>query len=282
MPVILRFSRAQGGTEYLVTMSVVLGIALICIALLFWPIDTTKDAKKQQTDIHFKIGEIGTQVADESWQPIVQGLVAYYKFDEGSGTTAADSRGGKTGNITGAGWSWVQGINGNGLDSDGSNGYINYGTDSFAKFTEPFTVSYWHYPRSPDAFKGGVSWGETFGNRSETRYSLDFTAMRIGFKVSNGSNINASYTVPSLNEWYMFTGVADADKSIKLYVNGQLVASSSFTGELIDPDNKQFTIGGRTIGLYNFNGTIDEVMIYNRALSGDEIELLYENPGYPQ
>jgi len=47
--------KAQGGTEYLVTMSVVLGIALICIALLVWPIETTKDAKKQQTDVKFKI-----------------------------------------------------------------------------------------------------------------------------------------------------------------------------------------------------------------------------------
>lgn len=49
------YMKAQGGTEYLVTMSVVLGIALICIALLVWPIETTKDAKKQQTDVKFKI-----------------------------------------------------------------------------------------------------------------------------------------------------------------------------------------------------------------------------------
>src|SRR3989338_7820913 len=78
-------SKGQGGTEYLVTMGVVLMIALVCIGLLVWPTGTTKDAKKQQTDIHFKIGEMGTQV--EGAPPLVQGLVAYYKFDEGSGTS---------------------------------------------------------------------------------------------------------------------------------------------------------------------------------------------------
>ena len=105
MAAITHSAKGQGATEFLVLTGVVLMIALVCITLLVWPTGTTKDTKKSQTDIHFKIAAM-------EYPDLLQGLVAYYKFDEGSGTTAADSRGGNTGNLTN-GPTWVSGKSGN-------------------------------------------------------------------------------------------------------------------------------------------------------------------------
>src|SRR3989338_8630665 len=109
-------SKAQGATEFLVLTGVVLMIVLVCIGLLVWPTGTTKDTKKSQTDIKFKIAAM-------QYPDLLQGLVAYYKLDEGSGTTATDSRGGYTGTLTNAP-TWVTGKSGNAVSFDGVNDYV--------------------------------------------------------------------------------------------------------------------------------------------------------------
>jgi len=128
---ITHFAKAQGGTEYLVVMSVVLGIALICIALLVWPIGTTKDAKQQQKDISFGLGKI-------AYPELAQGLVAYYKFDEGVGDAAYNS---VAPNYLDAtlinGTGWTNGIRGKAASFDGINDFaiIQDSTLSMKTFT---------------------------------------------------------------------------------------------------------------------------------------------------
>ena len=84
---------------------------------------------------------------------------------------------------------------------------------------------------------------------------------------------------PSLNIWYHVAGVIDkADNSLRLYINGALystyqnaaVGASTF----YNPSGGA-GIGGKTSAGYYFNGNIDDVRIYNRALSATEVLQLY-------
>jgi len=62
---------------------------------------------------------------------------------------------------------------------------------------------------------------------------------------------------------------------VRLYINGQLDNSTNFAHGPIDSSDSALTIGNR-MGQHYFDGTIDEVAIYNRALSAEEIAELYE------
>jgi hypothetical protein len=77
------------------------------------------------------------------------------------------------------------------------------------------------------------------------------------------------------NVWYHVAAVRDFNNtnSVKLYINGTLVASKSFSGSLINR-SLPFTIGGQEAGAFNFNGFIDELKVYNMPLTQQQI---YQN-----
>jgi len=79
-----------------------------------------------------------------------------------------------------------------------------------------------------------------------------------------------------LNKPYHFTGVVDEEnKRMELYINGEIIKKRYWSERI--PFGKNLVIGGNIhdIGKKNFNGLIDEVRIYNRALSADEVQELY-------
>jgi len=67
------------------------------------------------------------------------------------------------------------------------------------------------------------------------------------------------------------------DGRVHLYVDGEEVASSDYFGKVISGRDFQLKIGVLDTGNCFFNGIIDEVRIYNRALSENEIKMLYYN-----
>jgi hypothetical protein len=86
--------------------------------------------------------------------------------------------------------------------------------------------------------------------------------------------------VRALNTWYFVTGVYDAAaRKLDIYVNGVLddgVLRGTIPAAQRD-SSVNANIGRRTGGFY-FKGTIDEVRIYNRALSAGEIQALMNTP----
>jgi hypothetical protein len=76
--------------------------------------------------------------------------------------------------------------------------------------------------------------------------------------------------------WHHVVGVADSSNLIlKLYVDGNLVATSSYGGST-QIGNSELNIGRNPGATFQvFNGVIDEVRIYNRALSAEEVKILY-------
>ncbi len=84
-------------------------------------------------------------------------------------------------------------------------------------------------------------------------------------------SIEVSSALPSLNEWHHIA-VSINDSLTSLYVDGMLKDTSLFTGLIGIQNNEALRIGG---GYYQYNGKLDDIGIWNRALSSDEVQQLY-------
>ncbi|MHC4095785.1 MAG: LamG domain-containing protein, partial [Planctomycetota bacterium] len=208
-------------------------------------------------------------------------LIAHFKFDEGSGVTAYDSAGDNDGTVNGATWTTGQ-ING-ALSFDDVDDYVEVPDDPSLRFTQydSFTVSFWAKPST-----GGYIFSKLHSNSQHGifGYALRWleTSEEFQFMTQDSGSVNVfvdttDNSAPA-DSWYSVTAIYDK-KDMELYLNAELKGTGFFgydTGST-SPDNK-FTIGVRlfdtTLEQY-FGGLIDEVRVYNRALSAGEVEQLY-------
>ncbi|MDD8026986.1 MAG: sialidase domain-containing protein [Acidobacteriota bacterium] len=82
-------------------------------------------------------------------------------------------------------------------------------------------------------------------------------------------------TALQADTWYHVVGVVYSSKSVSIYVNGTLVKTGAITQSILSRPNEPLRIGsGSNYGQpdWKFDGSIDEVAIYDRALSADEIQ----------
>jgi hypothetical protein len=196
-------------------------------------------------------------------------LVGWWKLNETTGFTAADSSGhGNDGTVLG-GAQWVSGYIDGALDLDGRNDYVDCGYDPIFDTANEMSVAAWVTIRSvPTQWVSVVSKGEYSWRLSNNSNQRQF---HFGITIWSATNpsVNGS-TVVGLDEWHHVTGTYDG-ASINLYLDGSLdatIATSSRIG--VSPAN--VLIGENpTAAKRNWDGLIDDVRIYNRALSADEI-----------
>ncbi|VVB60242.1 Concanavalin A-like lectin/glucanases superfamily protein [uncultured archaeon] len=199
------------------------------------------------------------------------GLVGYWKFDEGQGTAAHDSSGnGNDGMLLPAGSppQWVDGKLGKGLQFDGVGDYVNAGASSMFNMNNVITIETWVYPSPSSSFSGLVSkkqWdGDVIG------YHLARTSTgNIYFAWGNGTvkDTLASAPVPN-NIWTNVVATFDNGKS-SIYINGINTSKTSAVSSIANT-GYYLSIGSTQGATYPFNGTIDEVRIYNKALTPDD------------
>jgi len=205
------------------------------------------------------------------------GLMAAYGFKEGSGTTVADSSGnGNTGTIKGATWT-TAGKYGNALSFNGTTSYVDLGNPASLKLTGSMTWSAWIFATADPADDGQIVAKSGNGDGWQFKTSPDTGPHTFGVGVSvDGTNLVQRYsnTTRALNTWYHVAGVYNAAaRTLDIYVNGVLangVLRGTVPAAQYDPA-QNVNIGRRSGGYY-FQGTIDEVRIYNRALSQSEIQ----------
>jgi Concanavalin A-like lectin/glucanases superfamily/Bacterial Ig domain len=204
------------------------------------------------------------------------GLVAAYSFNEGSGTTVSDSSGNNlTGKIVGAKWT-TSGVYGSALFFDGISSYVDLGNPAALQLTGSMTLEAWVMAAANPPDDGQIV-AKSNGTGWQLKTSPDTGPHTFGTKVSavDGSSLQRySTTVRSLKTWYHVAGVYDTtSRTLSTYVNG-ILDNGSLRGTVPASQfnqNVNVNIGRRTGGLY-FNGVIDEVRIYNRALSPAEIQ----------
>jgi hypothetical protein len=212
-------------------------------------------------------------LVNQSYADITTGLVGHYKFDG----NANDSSGyGNNGTAQG-GPSYVNGPLNQAIELDGVNDYVQLAAASSLNMgVSPFTIS---------AFiKKTVGNGSIFIKYSTpTGYMLGVNPTgSLGFGTYNASNgttwVSGNASVID-GTWHHVAAVREADGTLKLYIDGVLDNALQFP--IVNVDNP---IGPR-IGCDSqsyqadtfFNGTMDDVRIYNRALSSSDIQSLYSS-----
>jgi glucose/arabinose dehydrogenase/chitodextrinase len=217
------------------------------------------------------------------------GLVAAYSFAEAGGSTAGDASGNSnTGTINGATWTSA-GRYGSALSFNGTSSYVDLGNPSSLRITGSMTWSAWIYATADPVDDGQIIAKSAGGGGStgwQFKTSPDTGPHTFGVGVSsNGTAITQRYstTIRNLNTWYFVAGVYDASaQALHIYVNGVLddgVLNGTVPGSQFDPAQNG-TIGRRSGGFY-FQGTIDEVRVYNRALTQAEIQADRDTPIVP-
>jgi glucose/arabinose dehydrogenase/predicted phage tail protein len=198
------------------------------------------------------------------------GLVAAYGFNEGSGTTVADASGNaNTGTISGAAWT-TQGRYGQALSFDGSSSLVAIAGTAALNLTAGMTLEAWI---NPSATQGG--W-RTIMQREVDAYFLNASTSAGPLRPGGGGTIAGGISVvtgPTASPLGGWTHVALTynGATLTLYVNGTAVASQAATGPLQTNANP-LRIGGNVPYGEFFHGVIDEVRVYNRALSAAEIQ----------
>ena len=219
--------------------------------------------------IRFYNDEVGTcnldkltitrQPADMAWD-----------MEEGSGDTITDNSGTYTGTMTG-GITWGDGVHGSGLVFDGT-GYVDLGLSDLSK---NWTVSAW-VKRGESVEDNAVLLAGTMGELKIDQW--DNTG-RVGFTEYGVEDYTFAYSAP-IDEWVQLTFVSD-DRGTSLYVNGEFVETNS--ARINGPAARIGANTGddmRSRGL--FNGVLDELKIFERSLTDEEIAALYTEPDQPE
>jgi hypothetical protein len=262
-------------------------------------VDTTPPAIELVggTPLKLNIGDLfqdpGANVTDNLDQGLVavakleddlDGLVAHWTFDDGVGTTVKDLAGGLDGtltNFTNADAGWVEGKFGKALQLNGINEYVLVpATDDLS--LQVLTLSAW--VQAANFAQDGFIYEKTVGGQINSHYSLYFQGNdQMNFRLVSGGNLNDTIIPAAVNfnanEWNHIA--ATYDGTVKsLYVNGDLVTAMPSLITLPAAGSGVSTIGALGTGSdYFFNGKIDDLRIYDRAIAEADIHKLMKTAG---
>lgn len=197
-------------------------------------------------------------------------LVGLWRFNDEAGTTAVDSSGnGNNGTLEGDP-QWVAGKIEGALEFDGVGDYVNCGDNEVLDIQNQITLACWF---KVDTF--GRNWATLIAkgdssyrlSRGESNYSIHF-----GFQgaVSSPYSWFDGRKRVNDNQWHHAAGVYDGTEA-RIYIDGELDASQPGSGPM-NVSGYPLYIGenAQAFGRY-WNGFIDDVRIYNRALSQEEL-----------
>jgi hypothetical protein len=199
------------------------------------------------------------------------GLVAAYGFDETSGATTADLSGnGNTGTLVGA-TRTTAGRFGGALSFDGTNDSVNVPDSASLDLTTGMTVEAWVQPDILATKWRTVAAKDQTGRLAYALYANRNTS-RPWTEIYAGGAVRgaAGTTQLPVAQWTHLATTYDG-AALRLYVNGTQVSSTSYAGSIV-VSSGLFRIGGNSIWGEWFDGLIDEVRVYNRALSAEEIQ----------
>jgi hypothetical protein len=247
---------------WLVLLWLILGLALLCV---------------------FSAGASSySLIADPDTVTTEKGLVAYYDFNQGRSTLLKDLSGnGNNGTIYKA--VWRRAGSGYALWFDGINSYVDCGNRSSLDIGGPISLTAWVSPEQQE----GQNFPALLGKSMES-YQIRYyeNSQCIWYINSPGHHVHGPGVLP--DAWSHIAATFDFG-TLKFYINGKLVAeeASRMTSLNRDSPYRHFIIGAtsRDMAAANpkdrvserFRGFIDEVNVYNRALSGDEILAQYHS-----
>ncbi len=225
--------------------------------------------------------------------PSAKSDVHVWTFDEGDGILANDLPGGRSGELHGP--QWTSGRRGSALRFDGLDDYVALpGNDPVWLPMGDFAVSFWVYferDKGNSATQSEVLVDFNYGASENPQNELGFNLQRrgdtgqIAFQMTTIRNTDEDVYTQSVlekNAWHHIVAVRQRGMQ-KIYIDGHLDAWRSCSSSSIDffgdYDDNRVNVGRFTtnVGLprYHFKGVLDELMLFDRALTLGEIGQLY-------
>jgi len=193
-------------------------------------------------------------------------LISSWLMDDNSGTTVKDYTSTNNGTLTGA--VWGTGVKGSCLEFNGTNSNVSIPTATNLNPVNEITVMTWvkaQEYRSSKIFQKGDWDGHGIG--------LDlWNGWQCGIRMeeNTGNSLEWGLGRPILNEWYHIAMTYDG-AILKMYVNGQLKNSKAVTGRL-KVNTRSVSLGSDNGVQKFFKGSIDEVLLFGKALTQTEIQ----------
>jgi Concanavalin A-like lectin/glucanases superfamily len=202
------------------------------------------------------------------------GLVAYWKLDEGTGTALNDASGFASSGVLNGGTTWVgAGATGasfsdtNALTLDGTSGYATLTTTNLPGTKSPITISLWaKFPAPGTANQNMIALVDA-GSSS---------ALQVGLRGTNlvawswGGGTLAGTTAPTDALWHHVAYTFDGNNSDVFYLDGVAFASNN-GGSHQSASTTTAYLGTYNGGAELYGGSLDDVRVYNRALSATEV-----------
>ena len=213
--------------------------------------------------------------------PLAKGLVGCWLFNEQSGNQAYDlSPYHNHGTLHGFNDPSSKDRSSLGLQLDGSDDHVDCGNDASLNITDAITIVVTAKLNNLDN-----TW-QTIISKLWDKWTIKQTAtnqIRMQIYIVGGQQNSdiVYFTTPQENQWYHLVLVYDKNSGLKGYVNDNLIGTdATHTGNLNSDVTQELDIGCEPAipVAHLFNGAIDDVRIYNRALSASEILWLYQEP----
>ncbi len=230
-------------------------------------------------------GVSASKAAPSEWY----GAVGYWKMNENGGLYAYDSSAsGNTGNLTN-GPIWITSKFGSGLQFDGTNDYVNIGNSECLNTINALTISAWVNSQNTQSCTGGTyilrieNGNPTVSGGSYGLWWHSCNTLYFFLREPDDSGYVTQDVHPTIsrNDWHYIAATFDGSTQIaSVYVDGVMKASSNVgISSIYTSLTTNFIFGYGSAGYY-FNGTIDDVAIWNRSLSPSEISKLYNKAVY--
>jgi hypothetical protein len=226
--------------------------------------------------------------------------IGWWKFDECQGSIVYDWSGiGNTGSINigpngsqnslgtcqiGTSSAWTNGASGkynSSLNFDGVDDYIKINNNSIFNLANTnHSFSLWFKSPSTTIDNPGMIFQRFTGGTPGAGYWIAVSSNKVYYENRADSGNYLSITSTNLyndSMWHQVSITVDvSSKTAKMYIDGNYVASDTYSGNLLDHSSSNLTIGGQLTS-YNYKGQIDDIHIYNYALTPDQIKTLYNN-----
>ena len=218
--------------------------------------------------------------AQQACVPPPQNILAWWPFDETAGPTAAELIAGRVGTYFGSPTP-APGEVGNALQFHGSPDFVGVANDPVWHFgVNDFSIELWANFSAPTGGSIGepsdIFIGNDDGPGDQNKWFFALGGGFLNFHV-NSPTLGPMFFplapfTPALNTWYHLA-VTRAGSLYTLYINGTPVASATNTASI--PSPSAFLTIGEAENIGFVNGLLDEVTIYNRALTTAEISSIW-------
>ncbi len=202
-------------------------------------------------------------------------FVGWWPMEEGSGTAIIDMSGLENdGTIFGAP-SWVAGISGTALNLDGANDYVLLPDTASLDIADAITLAAWVRPEMVDTQCLVKKTIDGSGDGYELSLSANGTAFGRLNETTNGNTfrVNANSAYPTDGTTWTHVAMTYDGGVMRLYVDGT-EEDSLAESTVIGTNSFDLGIGAQSDGAFKFQGALDDVRVYCRALAPGEIEAL--------